>query len=476
MTSPRFESLKEALRRRLSPQAYATWVAQMSLVSDDGEKLRLGLPDSFSLNWVNDHYRDVLEEELGPVYGLELVLHRSEPAADAVTARPGPALEIPPLADEPTTPSGATGPAIATPIAPPNNGHPRAEDHPAEDAAPPGPHRLNARYTFSSFVVGPANELAWSACQSLVDTKTPTFNPLVIVGGVGLGKTHLLHGIGHALLKRRPHIKLLLKTSEEFITEVIQGIRTQRMDEFRRTYRACDVLLIDDIQFISGKEACQEEFFHTFNALYDAQKQIVVSSDRLPHEISDIQERVRSRFQWGLIADLKLPELETRTAILKKKAEAEAMPLPDDVALFIAQSVRTNIRELEGCLVRVHAYASLTKQPLTLALAKEVLKSLVQDRGRALTCEVIVKTVAQVFDVKVADLKSTKRARNIALPRQVAMYLCRKHTTASYPEIGQALGGKDHTTALNAFQRISERLADPEVKGRVDEIERQLLE
>jgi chromosomal replication initiator protein len=443
--APRWDQLKEALRRRLSPQAYATWVAQMTCMADDGQTLRIGLPDSFSLNWVNDHYRHVLEEELrtsGNV-ALELELHRR----DALPLAAEPAIEEVP-------------PPVLAPVE-------ASEGHSAA---------INPRYTFTTFVVGPANELAWTAAHSVVENRTPTYCPLVIVGGVGLGKTHLLHGIAHALLKRRPPARVQIKTSEQFITDVVQGIRAQRMDEVRRAYRACDVLLIDDIQFISGKEVCQEEFFHTFNALYDGQKQIVVTSDRLPHEISDIQERVRTRFAWGLIADLKLPELETRVAILKKKAEAESILLDDEVATFIAQSVRTNIRELEGCLIRVHAFSALTKQPITTHLAREVLKGLISDKARTLTCETIVKTVAQVFDLKVADLKSPKRARNIALPRQIAMYLCRRHTSASYPEIGQALGGKDHTTALNAFHRIGERLSDPDIRAKVEEVERLLLE
>jgi chromosomal replication initiator protein len=452
--APRWDLLKDALRRRLSPQAYATWIPQMSCVVDDGQTLRIGLPDSFSLNWVNDHYRHVLEEELkvAGAVALELAIYR-------------PAEVPPPLQVLPATPALETElrPEPAPPTAP-------------ELANEAAQARLNPRYNFSSFVVGPANELAWSAAHSVVENRSPSFCPLVIVGGVGLGKTHLLHAIGHALLKRRPPARVQLRTSEQFINDVIQGIRTQRMEEVRRAYRACDVLLIDDIQFISGKEACQEEFFHTFNTLYDAQKQIVVTSDRLPHEITDIQERVRTRFAWGLIADLKLPELETRVAILKKKAEAEGVQLDDAVANFIAQSVRTNIRELEGCLIRVHAYAALSKTPITLALAREVLKGLVSDKARTLNCEVIVKTVAQVLDVKVADLKSSKRGRAIALPRQIAMYLCRRHTASSYPEIGQALGGKDHTTALNAFNRITERMNDPEVRAKVEEIERLLLD
>lgn len=428
----------------------------MSCVADDGHTLRIGLPDSFSLNWVNDHYRHVLEEELGAAgnVALQLEICRQEGVAQLAA----PVVEV----------AGPAVPAFAT----------AAEPAPVNGAAEPDAFtaRLNPRYTFTSFVVGAANELAWSACHSVVENRQPSYCPLVIVGGVGLGKTHLLHAIGHALSKRRPPAKVQLKTSEQFITDVIQGIRNHRMEEVRRAYRACDVLLIDDIQFISGKEACQEEFFHTFNALYDAQKQIVVTSDRLPYEITDIQERVRTRFAWGLIADLKLPELETRVAILKKKAEADGIELDDTVASFIAQSVRTNIRELEGCLIRVHAFASLTKQPITLVLAREVLKGLITDKSRALNCDTIVKTVAQAFDIKVADLKSAKRGRAIALPRQIAMYLCRRHTAASYPEIGQALGGKDHTTALNAFNRIGERMSDPEIKMRVEEIERLLLE
>jgi chromosomal replication initiator protein len=477
-TSPRWPSLKEALKRRLSAQAYAAWVSQMSCLADNGNTLRIGLPDAFSLNWVNDHYRHVLEEELRALapsaLALELTLHSAEVAATtssgaAPSDRENPAHDpLPSAAVAPGAPAPAATAAPVTALEVPEGG-------------PNDPHaairaRLNPRYNFPTFVVGPSNELAWTAARSVAENRAPTFCPLVIVGGVGLGKTHLLHAIAHALLKRRPLVRVQIKTSEDFTNDVVQGIRNGKMDEVRRAYRACDVLIIDDIQFISGKAACQEEFFHTFNSLYDAQKQIVVSSDRLPHEIADIEERVRTRFAWGLIADLKVPELETRIAILKKKAEAEKIALDDSVATFLAQSVRSNVRELEGSLIRVHAFASLTQQPITVALAREVLKGIISEKGRALNPELIIKLVSQHFDVKVADLKSTKRARNIALPRQIAMYLCRRHTAASYPEIGQALGGKDHTTALNAFKRISERISDPEIRSHVEDIERALLE
>lgn len=451
---PRWDRLREALRNRLSPQAYATWVSQMSCLEDQGQTLRIGLPDSFSLNWVSDHYRHVLEEEVA-AFG--------EPVELQLELRPG----------APEAGPEARRVELNQPVAARRAALERAPSVPDE----PRPElRLNPRYNFQSFVVGPSNELAWAAARSVVDSEVPTFSPLVIVGGVGLGKTHLMHAIAHELLKKRPNIRIHLRTSEQFINDVVQGIRMNKMEEVRRAYRACDVLLLDDIQFISGKEMCQEEFFHTFNTLYDAQKPIVVTSDRLPHEISDIQERVRSRFTWGLIADLKVPELETRIEILKKKATTDRIDLDEDVATFLAQSVRSNVRELEGCLVRVHAYASLTRRELTLALAREVLKDIVSEKSRVLTCDVIVKAVAAHFDLKVADLKSARRGRQIAFPRQVAMYLCRRHTGASYPEIGQALGGKDHTTALNAFNKIGQRLSDPEVRSQVEDIERRLLE
>jgi chromosomal replication initiator protein len=450
-----WERFKDALRGRLSQQAYATWVPQMTCLLDDGHTLTIGLPNLFSLDWVNNHYRHVLEEELQKISGdasLELLIFEPDPedAADEITSSPpSPA---PAKGDRPRpliNASGATEPPATT---------------------------LNRRYTFSTFVTGPSNQLASAAAQQVADKPGFAYNPLFIFGRVGLGKTHLLQAIGHAILKKNAAARVQYLTTEQFINDVIQGIRFDRMDEIRKTYRACDVLLIDDIQFIAGKETCQTEFFHTFNALYDARKQMVVTSDKLPHEIKDLEERVKTRFQWGLIVDLQPPELETRVAIVRKKAETDGILLEDDVAMFIAQTVRSNVRELEGCLIRISAYASLQNKPISIAIAKDVLKDVIAGKGQAVTCETIVKSVATHFDVKVGDLKSTKRGRAIALPRQIAMYLCRKHTSSSYPEIGQALGGKDHTTALNAFNRIKERLDTPEVRRHVEEIERLLLD
>ena len=465
--------LKEALRQRLTEQAFATWISQMVVVRDDGRELILGLPSSFSLDWVSDHYRYVIEQELaGVAAGITLELRLVDQEEAPLRIQPA-------VAAGSSPPSRRAGPRIAPMAGRDTYRTTRPFHRPLSlpDNRPPLPAvytPMNERYTFQTFVTGPSNELAAAAAQSVADHPGRSYNPLFVFGRVGLGKTHLIQAIGHRVRERYPEKRVQYQTTEQFVNDVVSGIRFERMDEIRAVYRACDVLIIDDIQFISGKEASQAEFFHTFNALYDAKKQVVVTSDKLPHELRGLEERIRSRFQWGLIVDLQPPELETRVAIVKKKADTDQIPLSDEVALFVAQSIRSNVRELEGCLIRVAAYAKLTNQEISISLAKSVLKDLLPNKGQ-LTCDTIVKTVANFFDVKVADLKSAKRGRTIAYPRQVAMFLCRRHTGSSYPEIGNALGGKDHTTALNAFNRISARLDEPDVRRHVEELERRLL-
>ena len=430
--------LRQALRERLNEQAFATWIQPMSVLEEKETLLTLGLPDAFGLDWVENHYRDVLEQELRRLApGAKLTLqvdHRSAPEAALDRS-------LPP--DAPSMPEAFK--------------------------------RISERYTFNNFVTGPSNQLAAAAAQTVATNPGRAYNPLFVFGRVGLGKTHLIQAIGHTILQARPGAVVRYLTTEQFVNDVVTGIQNKRMHEIRSLYRACDVLLIDDIQFIAGKEACQDEFFHTFNTLHAAEKQVVVTSDKLPHEIQDLEDRIRSRFQWGLIVDLQPPELETRMAIVRSKAESDGIPLDDEVALFIAQSVRSNVRELEGCLIRVSAYASLTRQPMSIELAKNVLRDILPGKSQ-LTCETILKATARHFDVKVTELKSSKRARAISLPRQIAMYLCRKHTSASYPEIGRALGGRDHTTAINAFRRIEARGQEPEVHRHLEEIEHALLD
>ncbi len=282
----------------------------------------------------------------------------------------------------------------------------------------------------------------------MAEAPSRSYNPLFIYGGVGLGKTHLMHAIGRYVLQHDPTLKLTYISSERFMNEMINAIRYERILDFREVYRSVDILLVDDIQFLAGKESTQTEFFHTFNALYDAQKQIVLSSDRPPHEIPQLEERLRSRFEWGLIADIQPPDLETKVAILKRKAEAEAVPLPDDVAMFIAGRIKSNIRELEGSLIRLIAYASLTGRDISLELTQEVLRNVIDLDNRAITIESIQKYVADYYQLKVHELKSRNNSKSVALPRQVAMYLCKQLTTASLPEIGRSFGGKHHSTVI----------------------------
>jgi len=330
------------------------------------------------------------------------------------------------------------------------------ESGPAPVAALPGPAGLNPRYTFDTFIVGSSNQFAHAACRAVAEAPSRSYNPLFIYGGVGLGKTHLMHAVGQYVLQHDRTLKLTYISSERFMNEMINAVRYDRILDFRERYRSVDVLLVDDIQFLAGKEGTQTEFFHTFNALYDSQKQIVLSSDCPPHEIPALEERLRSRFEWGLTADIQSPDLETRVAILKKKAETEAVPLPDNVAMYIAGKIKSNIRELEGSLIRLIAFASLTGQEISLPLAQDVLKNILDHEEKAVTIEAIQKFVADYYNLKMLDLKSRNNSKSVAMPRQIAMYLCKSLTHASLPEIGRSFGGKHHSTVIHSIRKVED--------------------
>jgi chromosomal replication initiator protein len=332
---------------------------------------------------------------------------------------------------------------------------------------------LNPRYVFDSFVVGNSNRMAHAAALAVAEAPARAYNPLFLYGGVGLGKTHLMHSIAHYILDQNPNAKVIYASSEKFTNELINSIRDDKNESFRNKYRNIDVLLIDDIQFIAGKERTQEEFFHTFNTLHEANKQIIISSDRPPKEIETLEDRLRSRFEWGLIADIQSPDLETRIAILRKKAEIESLSVPEEVLLFIAKTVISNIRELEGALNRILAFSSLTNKPITVELANEALKDLIsKDRPKVITAEYIQEIVANFFHLKPEELKSSKRTRSIAHPRQIAMYLCRKLTDLSLPKIGEKFGGRDHTTIIHGFEKISRELqTDIELTQVINELQ-----
>jgi chromosomal replication initiator protein len=325
-------------------------------------------------------------------------------------------------------------------------------------------HQLNLRYTFDSFVVGKSNEFAHAASRAVAEQPSKAYNPLFLYGGVGMGKTHLMHAIGHTIKQRNPAARLSYVSAEKFTIEVINSLRFDKMFSFRERFHTVDVLLVDDIQFIAGKERTQEEFFHTFNALYEQHKQIVISSDCLPKDINSIEERLRSRFEWGLIADIQPPDLETKIAILQKKAENDRFGLPDDVAEYIARAIKSNVRELEGALTRLMAYASLTGATVSLATAQQVLRNIIASQEKRVTIDLIQKRVSEHFNLREQDLKVRSNTRAIAFPRQVAMYIVKQLTTASLPEIGRQFGGKHHTTVLHSINKIEEmRRSDKEL-------------
>jgi chromosomal replication initiator protein len=332
-------------------------------------------------------------------------------------------------------------------------------------------HQLNPRYTFETFVVGSSNQFAHAAALAVTEQPSRSYNPLFLYGGVGLGKTHLMHAIGHAIKRRNPAARLTYVSAEKFTNEVIAAVRFDRMSAFRDRFRTMDVLLVDDIQFIAGKERTHEEFFHTFNALYEQQRQIVISSDCPPKEISAIEERLRSRFEWGLIADIQPPDLETKIAILQKKAESEHVKLADDVAEFIARSIKSNIRELEGALIRLLAYASLTGIELSVATAHQVLKNLIDTQEKKVSIEQIQRRVGEHFGLRGQDLKVRSNSKAIAFPRQVAMYLVKQLTSASLPEIGRQFGDKHHTTVLHSIHKIENlRRVDKELNKTINRL------
>lgn len=337
---------------------------------------------------------------------------------------------------------------------------------------------LNPKYTFDSFVIGNSNRFAHAASLAVAESPAKAYNPLFIYGGVGLGKTHLMHAIGHYVLQNNTTAKVVYVSSEKFTNELINAIRDDKNEEFRNKYRSVDILLIDDIQFIAGKERTQEEFFHTFNELHDANKQIILSSDRPPKEIPTLEDRLRSRFEWGLIADIQAPDFETRMAILKKKADVEKLNVANEVMVYIATKIKSNIRELEGALIRIVAYSSLTNRPITVELASEALKDIISNKqNKNVTIDVIQDVVAGYFNLRIEDLKSQRRTRNIAYPRQIAMYLSRKLTDMSLPKIGEEFGGRDHTTVIHAYEKISDSLnTDESLQHTVNDITKKLTQ
>ena len=443
------------LRSRISPQYYDMWLRPIELLSFDGAILRLRAPNSYIRSWFEANFLGSLLKEIQDL-GHEI---RVEFDADGPDERPPPPV---PVREAPLTTDAPSPEASAV-------------DH--EAIAAPEAAALNPRYTFDTFVAGPSNQLAFAASQAAASSYPPKYNPVFLCGGVGLGKTHLLHSIGHQQLANRPSARIVYLSSERFMNEYVHAIRTGRMHEFRRNYRdGIDVLLVDDVQFLAGKESTQDEFFHTFNALHENHKQIVLTADRKPHEISDIADRLRTRFAWGLLADIEPPELEVRIAILRKKAAVEAVSLPDDVAMYIASSIKSNVRELEGALIRLAAYASLSKKRIDLEFAQETLGAAITRPREVITVDSVIKAVASYYGLKPSDIKSERRHKSVATPRAVAMYISRHHTKDSYPDLARAFGGKHHTTVISAVQKIIERVKDDaSLRSEIHAIESMIL-
>jgi chromosomal replication initiator protein len=478
-TPPLWNQALDRLRARVSEQNFTMWLRPMECTTLEDGVLRLRAPNSYVRLWFESNFLEAALAEVRTLAGTDEVAIAFEPDGPDVRPRETIAAEPPQPAVAAATMSrdaGAPGASPSSATIGVGAGTTSASSAEADLAEPPPLANLNPRYTFDTFVSGPSNQLAFAASLAAASTYPPKYNPIFLCGGVGLGKTHLLHAIGHQQLALRPGSRVVYISSERFMNEYVSSIRTSRMPEFRKRYReGIDVLLVDDVQFLAGKDGTQDEFFHTFNALHEGHKQIVLTADRKPHEISDIADRLRSRFAWGLLADIGPPELEVRIAILRKKAAIEHIPLPDDVALFIASSIKSNVRELEGALIRLAAYASLSKRTIDLGFAQETLGGTLLRAREVITVDAVIKAVASYYSVRAADIKSDRRHKSIAGPRAVAMYLARQHCKDSYPDLGRAFGGKHHTTVISAVEKIADRLKeDPSLRGELHAIEGQL--
>jgi chromosomal replication initiator protein len=435
-----WDRIKEKIRSQVNDQSFMTWFAPTVQNSYRDGALTVTVPNKFFKDWLSEHYRDIVQVAAAAIAGRECNVNFQIQEGRRSKSSP----------------------------------HPNQLPLPKVKPLPQG-LSFNLKYTFDSFVVGSSNQFAHAACLAVAQSKSRTYNPLFIYGGVGLGKTHLLHAIGQRFLENNSGAKVSYLSSETFMNELINSIRYDRMHSFRNRYRNMDLLMIDDIQFIAGKEKTQEEFFHTFNSIYESHKQIIISSDKVPKEIPDLEERLRSRFEWGLIADIQSPDLETKVAILRKKADQNDINLPDDVALFIAKSIKSNIRELEGSLIRLGAYSSLSDQVISVEFAREILKDTLMNFDRSVTIDSVKKEVASFFGLKVSELTSKRRTQNIVFPRQIAMYLCRKLTDSSLPVIGKAFGGRDHSTVIHSINLVKKKLENNvEVKNTLDIITKRL--
>jgi len=433
------------IQGKVPKQVFDTWFTPIHIERIEDSTAQLGVPNKFFGDWLSQHYGSLLAEAVSAARGGK------ETAITFIISHKQTSKQL-------ENSGGTTTPIRQNPGSRSKRGI-----------------QLNPKYTFKNFVVGAGNQFAHAACMAVAEQPAKAYNPLFIYGDTGLGKTHLLNAIGNYVAERTD-LRIAYLTTEQFTNEVINSIRYDKMMDLRKRYRHIDMLMIDDIQFLAGKERTQEEFFHTFNALYEAHKQLVLSSDRFPKDMPDIEERLRSRFEWGLIADLQPPDVETRIAILRKKSEDEDVTLPEDVIQFLATTMKSNIRELEGSLVRLGAYASLTGQTITLEMAKSVLRDLIGTKKKIVSMDDIQETVGARFHVKVADLKSRRRSKTLVHPRQIAMYLCRELTDSSYPEIGRQFGGKDHTTIIHACKQvIKAKDSDSALNATLDSLKDQIL-